>query len=175
LNRLHRQNNLKLCAQPGFYTEAMKKQPSDANESLWRRKLTEAERAKLSAAPELELEARLTDALHQIPDAPVPSNFTARILNAVELEEAKATRQGWRWNWHFLLPRVAAASAVLVFAGISIQRYEAHAHRIALAKNVAMIAAKQPMPSLDALENLDVIRHMGASTHADGDLLAALQ
>jgi negative regulator of sigma E activity len=166
---------LKLCTEPGFYTEAMKKQPSDADESLWRRKLSDAERVELRAQPELDLEARLTDALHRIPGATVPSNFTVRVLNAVELEESKAARQGWRWNWHFLLPRVAVATAVLLFAGISIQRYEAHAHRIELAKNVAMIAAKQPMPSLDALENLDVIRHMGASTHADGDLLAALQ
>lgn len=153
----------------------MNNQSSDAGESLWRRKLSEAERAALRGQPELELEARLTEALSQIPDAPVPSNFTARVLHAVEREEVLTARRGWHWNWHSLLPRVAVAAAILIFAGLSLQRYETHAHRVQLAKNVAMITARQPMPSLDALENLDVIQRMGASAHADGELLAALQ
>ena len=39
-----------------------------------------------------KLEARLTEALAKISDAPVPSNFTARVLAAIELEEAQAER-----------------------------------------------------------------------------------
>ena len=39
----------------------------------------------------------------------------------------------------------------------------------------AMMAAAQPLPSVDALENLDAIQRMSQSAHADGDLLAALQ
>lgn len=153
----------------------MNNQPSDAGESLWRRKLSEAERAELRSQPELEREARLTAALAGIPDAPVPSNFTARVLNAVELEENRVTRRRGRWNWHSLLPRVAVAAALLIAAGIGFQRHEVRAHRVQLAKSVAMVAAAQPPPSVDVLENLDVIQRMAASSHADNDLLAALQ
>lgn len=149
--------------------------PSDVNESLWRRQPSDAERAELRMRPELELEARLTEALSRIPEAPVPSNFTARILNAVEREEAGVARPGRRWNWRALLPRVAVATALLILAGIGVQHHEVRSHRVQLAKNVARLAATQPPPSVDALENFDVIQRLGASTHADGELLATLQ
>ena len=38
-----------------------------------------------------------------------------------------------------------------------------------------MVAVSQPLPSVDALENLDAIQRMSQSGHADGELLAALQ
>ena len=153
----------------------MKEQPSNAGESLWRRKLSAVERAELRAQPELQREARLTAALGKISDAPMPSNFTARVLAAVELEEARATRsQSWTLNWRLLWPRVAVTAAVLIFAGVSIQRLETRSHRLALAKDVAMVTTAQP-PSVDALENLDAIQRMSQPAHADGELLAALQ
>ena len=84
-------------------------------ELVWRRKLTEAEHAGLRAQPEtqadLELESRLTEALARLPDAPVPSNFTARVLQAVEREEVRGPDRrsgtgtgacwcpGWRSGW----------------------------------------------------------------------------
>lgn len=146
------------------------------NESLWRRKLSGAERAALRNQPESELDARLTEALGKISHAPVPYNFTARVLEAIELEEAKAARsRGWTWNWRTLFPRMAVATAVLIFAGVSIQRYEIHSQHAQLMKNVAMVATTQPLPSVDALENLDAIQRMSQSGHADGELLAALQ
>jgi hypothetical protein len=153
----------------------MENNPSNPGESLWRRKLSDAERACLRTRPELELEARLTDALAKMPDAPVPSNFTARLLDAIDLEEARAARsRGWTWNWRALFPRLAVAAAVLIFAGISIQRYEIRSQRAELAKNLMLVASAQ-LPSTDALENLDAIQRMGQSSHADGELLAALQ
>jgi negative regulator of sigma E activity len=154
----------------------MNHQPDNLRESLWRRKLSAAERAALRAQPELELDARLTDALAQISNAPVPSNFTARVLAAIEREAAPAPRpRGWALNWHALWPRVAVAAAVLIFAGMSLRHYEANSQRIALAKNVALVAAAQPLPSVDALENLDAIQRMSQSARADGELLADLQ
>jgi negative regulator of sigma E activity len=154
----------------------MKNEPVNPRESLWRRKLSGVERAGLRPQPELELEARLTEALHKIPDAPVPSNFTARVLDAVERDEVRAlTDRVWALNWRRLWPRVAVAAAVLFFAGVGIQRHEASARRIALVKNVARVAAAQPVPSADALENLDVIQRMSQPAKADTELLAALQ
>ena len=120
-------------------------------------------------------EARLTDVLAKLPDAPVPSNFTARVLAAVELEEAAASRaRNWTWNWRLLWPRIAVAAAVLIFVGVSIQRYEVNAQRTVLAKNLAL-AARAPSPGVDALENLDAIQRMSQSGHADNELLAVLQ
>src|SRR5215475_10049493 len=66
----------------------------------WRRKLTAAEEAQLQAwlseHPELladwETEFALSEALGRMPDAPLPSNFTARVLRAAELETANIER-----------------------------------------------------------------------------------
>jgi hypothetical protein len=151
----------------------MENKPSDLRESLWRRQLPDAECATLRTQPDLELEARLTESLAKIPDAPVASNFTARVLAAVELEETRRAR-GWNfnWNWHALFPRMAVTAVVLVFAGISFQRYELNSQRTLLAKNVAQAAAAQPLPSVDALNNFDAIQRMSQPARADEELLA---
>ncbi len=151
----------------------MGNKPSDLRESLWRRPLTDTERAALRAQPDLELEARLTESLAKIPDAPVASNFTARVLAAVELEETRRAR-GWNfsWNWHALFPRIAVTAAVLVFGGISFQHYEINSQRTLLARNVAQVAAAQPLPSVDALNNFDAIQRMSQPARADEELLA---
>ena len=153
----------------------MENKPNNPEESLWRRTLSEAERAALHTQPGLELEARLTSALAQIPAASVPSNFTARVLAEVERAQMQPDRpQIWALNWRLLWPRVAVVAAVLIFAGVSLQRYEMNAQRTALAKNLA-IAARAPSPGVDALENLDAIQRMSQAGHADNELLAALQ
>jgi len=147
---------------------------SDSSESLWRRKLSAAERSALRGKPELALEAQLTDILAKIPDAPVASNFTVRVMAAIELEAAAAARSHRsQWNWRLLWPRVAVAAAMLIFAGISVQRYEGNSQRTALAKNIAQMAAAQPLPSVDALNNFDAIQRM--SQHADDQLLTLMQ
>ncbi len=136
--------NLQLCAGYGFlFGATMSNQSDNSQESLWRRKLSEAESAGLRAQPELELEARLTEALARIPDAPVPSNFTARVLAAVDLEASREMRsRAWTLSWRLLWPRAAVAAAILIFAGVSFQRYEVNSHRIALARNVAMLSVR---------------------------------
>ena len=125
---------------------------------------------------DLELEARLSQALARLPDAPVPSNFTTRLMQAIELEESRTSR-GWsfRWNWHALLPRVAVTAAVVVFAGVTFHHYELTSQRTALAKNVALVAGSQPLPSVDVLDNFDAIQRLGQPAHADEELLALLQ
>jgi negative regulator of sigma E activity len=154
----------------------MNDQSDNLRESLWRRTFSDTERAALHPQPELELEARLTEALAKIPNAPVPSNFTARVLAAIELEENQAARpQSWALNWRAWWPRVAMAAAVLIFAGVGIQRYETQSQRAALVRTLAMVARTPALPDVDALVNLDAIQRMSQSGHADGELLAALQ
>jgi negative regulator of sigma E activity len=156
---------------------------SQLRESGWRRKLTEAEqaelRAHLAAHPDAradwEMESALNGALNQLPDASVPSNFTARVLQAVEREAARPRAGSWRWNWHSLVPRVAFAAAVITFTGLVFQHHAINRQRTVLAKNVALVTRGQPMPSPEALENFDAIRRMSQPQHADDELLTLMQ
>jgi negative regulator of sigma E activity len=122
-----------------------------------------------------ELEARLTRALARLPDVPVSSNFTARLMQAVELEESRRSRRwSFGWNWHALLPRIAVTAAVILFAGLTVRQHELTARRTTLARNVALVAGAQPLPSVDALKNFDAIQRM-SQPRADEELLALMQ
>ncbi len=160
----------------------MKNEPlhNQLRELAWRRKLTDAEKNGLRAQPEaqadLELESRLSEALARVPDAPVPSNFTARVLQAIEREELRGARaRSWSWYWRVLVPRAAVAVAVVGFAGVAYQHHEFD-KRAQLAKAVALLAEAQPLPSVEALKNFDAIQRMSQTTpQADDKLLALLQ
>ncbi len=117
----------------------------------------------------------LRELLARLPDAPVPSNFTARLMSAVELEESRASRRwNFRWNWHVFLPRLAVTTTVVLFAGLTFHHYELNSRRAALARNVALVAGSQPLPSMDALKNFDAIQRM-SQPRADDELLALMQ
>jgi hypothetical protein len=124
---------------------------------------------------DLELEARLSRVLARLPDAPVASNFTACVMQAIELEESRRSRKwSFSWNWHALLPRVAVV-VVIGFSSFALYQHEAYNQRAALAKNVALVAEAQPLPSVEALKNFDAIQRMSQRAHADEELLALLQ
>lgn len=146
-------------------------------ELVWRRKLTRTERDGLRARPETqadwELESLLTDGLARLPDAAVPSNFTARVLQAVERNEARSRPTVWRWTWQVLVPRLAVGVTVMGIASLTYQRHEFN-QRARLAQNVARVARTQPLPSVEALKNFDAIQRMG-QPRADEELLALLQ
>ena len=121
------------------------------------------------------LQNELRKLLSRLPDTPVASNFTARVMQAVDLEESRRSRR-WNFifNWHAFLPRAAVATAAILFAGLVLQQHELSVHRAAFAKNVALVA-ETPMPSVDALKNFDAIRRMSQPARADDELLALLQ
>jgi len=116
----------------------------------------------------------LRELLSRLPDAPVASNFTARVMQAVELEESRRSRK-WNFifNWRAFLPRAAVATVAILFAGLAFHHHELNAQRNALAKNVALVAGT-PMPGVDALKNFDAIQRM-SQPRADEELLALLQ
>jgi negative regulator of sigma E activity len=149
----------------------------DEREKLWRRTGSEPDGTARPSQPELELEARLTEALARLPDTPVPSNFTARVMAAIDLEESRpAPARAWRWNWHVLLPRMAVATAILLFAGIGVERHLVSQRRAEMVRTLSLVAnATKRAPSLEVFENLDAIERMGQTTHADTELLADLQ
>jgi hypothetical protein len=151
--------------------------PNPLRELIWRRQLTDAERAELRAQPatqaDWELESRLTEGLDRLPDTPVPSNFTARVLQALEREEVRSRPTLWHWSWRMLVPRLAVGVAVMGIAGLTYQRYEFD-QRSELARNVALLAGAQPLPSVEALKNFNAIQRM-SQPRADEELIALLQ
>jgi len=153
-------------------------------EESWRRKLTPAEEASLrawlaehpEAAADCELDQRLTEALEKLADAPVPSNFTARVLQAVEREAATdrpaATRATWFVRW--LMPRVAAAG-VIFGAGLLTYHEHATARREELAQGVKMVAGIPSLPSPEILQDFDTIRQMSTTPGPDPELIALMK
>jgi hypothetical protein len=116
----------------------------------------------------------LRELLSRLPDAPLSSNFTARVLQAVELADARRLRR-WNpliWNWHALPPRVAVASVMVIAAGFAFYQHEIYNQRAAIAKSVVLVANAQPLPSVEALQNFDAIQRMSQPARADEGLLA---
>ncbi len=154
------------------------------------RELTPEEESRLEAWLAANPKARagwnddraLGRALHLLPDVPVSSNFTARVLEAVELEQRRdrhAAKRSWlRLPW----PRVSwgLAAGLLAWAGLFYQ-YQAiqGGHFAEAVKNVSGDLASLPAP--EALEDFDAINHMRQSASgavaatSDDDLLKAFQ
>ena len=159
----------------------MKDKPisNELRELLWRRPLSEAEQLRVRDCPEiraeLELEARLNAALDQLPAAPVPSNFTARVLQAVDLEDSRTITRNWRWALPRWIPRLAVTAAVVAVSAISWQHHEVVRQRVALARSVAAMAESSALPGVEALKNYDVIQRMGEAQRPDDTLLALMQ
>ena len=111
----------------------------------------------------------LHELLSRLPDSPVASNFTARVMQQIDLEESRRARKwSFNFNWRAFLPRAAVATVAILFAGLTLQQHEIKVQRVALAKNVALV----PMPDVDALKNFDAIRRMSQPARADEELLA---
>ena len=155
-------------------------------ELSWRRKLNAAEQAELrtwlAAHPEAqadwEAEAGLNAALGRLPDAPVPSNFTARVVQAVE-REAVAELHRPQGNWLTWLRRrwlPKAAFAVIVLGAGLLSYHEVQAsYRKKLVQSVAAVSAVSSLPSPDILKDFDAIQALNASPTPDEQLLTVLQ
>jgi ferric-dicitrate binding protein FerR (iron transport regulator) len=155
-------------------------------ELSWRRKLTGAEeaelRAWLAAHPEAQAdwrtEAGLNSALGRLPDVPVPSNFTARVLQAVEREAAAELRRGepqWQfWRRRRWLPG-AAFAAVILGAGL-FSYHQFHAARLReYVNSVAAVSDVSSLPSPEVLKDFDAIRASSPRPLPDEQLLAVLE
>ena len=155
-------------------------------EQSWRRKLTGAEeaqmRAWLAAHPEAQAdwdtEAGLNVALDRLPDVAVPSNFTARVLQAAERETAAELRQGERrrpfWRRLRWLPKVALM-ATMASAGVMSCLVIQDAQRKKLVESVVAVSAVSSLPSPEILKDFDAIRASNPTPLPDEQLLAALQ
>ncbi len=160
----------------------------ELRERLWRRPLTPAEEVGLrsvlgqppQAQQDWEADQLLSTGLARLPQTPVPTNFTARVLRAIEREQRAAHRSrglSWRiWTWRWL-PR-AAVAAVVVSAGlVSYREVNEAQHRTQVADSVRAVSAAgvKVIPSPNILENFDDILAMDRAVAPDEDLLKALQ
>ena len=155
-------------------------------EAGWRRPLTDAEQAELAAllagqrepAPDWQVEAGLNDALRRLPDAPMPSNFTARVMQAIEREEAatgRARKPTWLGlNLRYWLPRVAVGAVALGMVLVSVHSYTV-ASRARIIQSLAVLSEVTPAPTPELLADFDSIRKLDATQGADTELLDLLQ
>ena len=153
-------------------------------ELSWRRKLTAAEAAELQswlqahpgAQVGWESEAALNAALGWLPEAPVASNFTARVVEAALREAAVQRRRAGWWTWPRLrwLPKAAFAAGV-VGAGLVSYLVVQHVERRKLAESVATLAEVSSLPSPEILQDFDAIRASSPAAAPDEQLLAALK
>ena len=154
-------------------------------EIAWRRKLTDAEqaelRARLAAHPEArddwEKEAALSEWLTRLPPSPVPSNFIARVLQAVQRDAVEAEREGsprWPWVWRVFMPRFATP-VVLVVAGLFAYQHHVQARRVELAQSVVAVVDVRSLLSPQFVKDFDAIRCLRPPPPADQELLALMQ
>lgn len=152
-------------------------------ETGWRRPLTPSEEAELSgwlaAHPEAqadwEAEQALNEVMERLPEAPVSSNFTARVLQTVE-RESSATRKlrPSRWTWRWLAPRAALAALAICLGLFTYDRDQA-ARRADLARKVAVVSGVAAIQNPEVLQDFETIRRLGQTPKPDEELLALLQ
>ncbi|HKS36185.1 MAG TPA: hypothetical protein VJW76_03275 [Verrucomicrobiae bacterium] len=162
-------------------------------EAAARRPLTADEEMRLrafladhsSAGGRWEEEIVLTRLLHRLPDVPLSSNFTARVLLAVEREEQRRlqTPGMLRWfDWRRNVVRFAAACLFLGFTAVSYHQYRVlvRAKMAASLANVANgvdTAARavqlQAVELWQDFESIDRLSHTQAQV--DEELLAVLK
>jgi hypothetical protein len=162
-------------------------------EISWRRKLTAEEEMSLQpyliahpdAQAEWEDEAALSQALEQLPNAPLSSNFTAQVLLLVDLEEASLERRSklthdWRWWINHLIPRFALGVLTVSLGALGLLQYQKHslearAHRVG-AFNSQLEVASGRVPA-EMWKDFEAIRRLNTSVSAsaDDELLAALK
>ena len=132
--------------------------------------------AYLAAHPEVraawEEDRALGRVLQSLPDVPVSSNFTARVLQAVDLEEASAERARRSWfprGW----PRLGWATVAALVAVLGVQEWR-NIKRAQLIKDVTFVSSDiTKLPSAEVLRDFDVIQQLPSVS--DDELLIALR
>lgn len=126
---------------------------------------------------ENQTDARLDRLLRALPDTPVASNFTARVLQAVDRDLANQdnARQPRRFrallHW---LPRFAVPTLVLGFSLLAFQHHQTVA-RAQMAESVAAVSQVSSLPSPAVLQDFEAVRRLSQTPPADEELLALMQ
>jgi small-conductance mechanosensitive channel len=157
-------------------------------ELSWRRRLTGAEEAQLRAIlaahpqsqADWEREIGLNQLLEQMPNVPVDSNFTSRVLQVVEREvagQSTAHATWWNWRWSSLgwLPKTAIAAVVLGVGLVGYHQYQATT-RAQMARSLPKVSSVVSLSSPEVWENFQAINQLNRTPpQADRELLALLK
>jgi len=154
----------------------------------WKRPLTPEEQAQLKAwlarhpedGPSWEQEARITRMLRDLPEAPLSSNFTAQVMQALDHGFKTSTSHpvtpAWRGLIRAWLPRAALAGLVAVLGGTFY--WNDHQQRQSqLTQSLSMAGTLATFPAPAALKDFEAINELTAISPAlvDFELLAALE
>ena len=123
-----------------------------------------------------QIDRRLDALLKALPDRPVASNFTARVLRAVErgeMRKAESRKQEFQLL-RFWLPRATVALLALGLGMFGYLRYDHHVSA-RLAKSVAAVSQVSSLPRPDVLEDFEVVLRLSRTPPADEELLALLK
>ena len=162
------------------------KQPEFENllQTARERDLTDAELAKLerwlAANPDEQAEWEALDRLLvALPDAPVASNFTVRVLDEVRRAEAPGPALGQAWWRKLLAPQfrpiqiAAAAALAMVVVGVGYQSH-LNRNRAEMAASLHAVATIAEMaPGL--LRDFEAIEAIRQADPIDEELWAALK
>lgn len=159
-------------------------------EAAWRRPLTREEEAALQAFLQSRPaertgwseDAALNRLLERLPPAPpVSSNFTARLMQAVQAESARFPRRDWfgwlspaQWLPDGMAGRVAMCSMMICLGAISFHEYQL-IHRARVARDLARVSRLAQLPRVEWLKDFDTINGISQVNVADDELLAALE
>lgn len=157
-------------------------------ETSWRRKLTPEEETQvlgwLAAHPEKQAEwdqeQILSEQLRHLTDAPLSSNFTGRVMQALDTELARqerAGRRGLAWlQWlHKLAPRLAPVSLALVVAITAFVHYRKSDLQKERLETVASFVTSVPdVPGPAILQDFEAIQKLPPPP-TDEELILALQ
>jgi hypothetical protein len=152
-------------------------------ERSWRRTLTPEEHAAaqsyLQAHPKAQAdfsaEAALTQALARLDDLPVSSNFTARVLQALEADEHRIraydrAHSRWRPRW---LTKAAFAGLIVSATLLAFHQHKV-AGRAEMARSVAAVSNVAQLPPIEWLEDFEAIHRLSQVQWVDEDLVALL-
>jgi hypothetical protein len=152
-------------------------------ETSWRRPLNDEEQARLRSwlaahsdtQADWEAEATLNQVLARLPEAPVPSNFTALVMQAIDREEAAALRpasfiERLKELVRHRGPRLAWALALIGVVWLGIWQHE-KAARHDLAQGLAALVTLAGQPDPDALQDMGAIQHLSQVTPQGDDEL----
>ena len=154
-------------------------------ELSWRRKLSAVEQAELrawleehpEAAAQWSEEAALNALVERLPDAPLPTNFTSRVMEEIEREAVAAERQHAQtphWWQRVLLPRLAFG-AVLLAAGLFVYQRQATLQHERATAPLSALSGTKDLLSVEVLEDFDPIAQLGPRIEPDTELLSLMQ
>lgn len=153
-------------------------------EASWRRKLSAAEELRLQshlaehpeAPTDWESEVGLNHLLDQLPKAPLSSNFTARVMQAVDRETAAARRFA-PFDWLKQLAqrpalRLAWAAVFVALGVLAVVQYETlRQEKSKIADGLVRLAHVAATADPKVFEDFETIRRVRPGTASPDDAL----